>query len=285
MAVGSEILLGSLVDTNTAWLSRRLAALGVAVYRHRTVGDNKERLIVVVAEAASRADLVVLTGGLGPTADDLTHEALGQATGREMIGHPEARRHVDAMFEHFTGRRPPTSAYKQALFPEGSELIANPLGTAMGALLETGGTLFATLPGVPAEMKRMFEEALEPLIEKRTQSAIVSLMLLFGGISEEEMSEAIRDLLLGSHARSLGGAGRARSGRGPPSPHNKGLHPRGGRKEYRTPRRRDPLAPGRVLPGAKAGMKLRVLPPSLYGSHMAHFAKCWFSSALASTAK
>ena len=195
VAVGTEILLGGLVDTNTAWLSRRLAALGVAVYRHTTVGDNRERLVAALSEAADRADLVVCTGGLGPTPDDLTHEALGQATGRDMVEYPQARRHMAETFERFTGRRPPPSAYKQALFPEGSELVANPVGTAMGALLELQGTLFATLPGVPSEMKRMFEETLDPLIGKRSEGVIVSGLLRFAGISEEEMGEKIRDLL------------------------------------------------------------------------------------------
>ena len=195
VAIGTEILLGGLVDTNTAWLSRRLAALGVAVYRHTTVGDNRGRLVAALSEATARADLVVCTGGLGPTSDDLTHEALGQATGREMVEYPQARRHMAEMFERFTGRRPPPSAYKQALFPEGSELVANPLGTAMGALLELQGTLFATLPGVPSEMKRMFEETVEPLVGKRSEGVIVSRLLRFAGISEEEMSEKVRDLL------------------------------------------------------------------------------------------
>jgi nicotinamide-nucleotide amidase len=112
-----------------------------------------------------------------------------------MVEYPPARRHVDETFERFTGRRPPPSAYKQALFPEGSELVANPVGTAMGALLELQGTLFATLPGVPSEMKRMFEETLEPLIGKRSEGVIVSGLLRFAGISEEEMGEKIRDLL------------------------------------------------------------------------------------------
>ena len=90
IAVGTEILLGSLLDTNTAWLSRQLAALGVVVYRHTTVGDNEVRLIAALSEAAARADLVLSTGGLGPTSDDLTHEALGQAAGREMVEYHEA---------------------------------------------------------------------------------------------------------------------------------------------------------------------------------------------------
>jgi nicotinamide-nucleotide amidase len=92
VAVGTEILFGSFVDTNTAWLSRRLAALVVAVYRHTTVEDNRGRLVVALSEAGARADLVVCTGGLGPTADDLTHETLGLATGREMVEYLQARR-------------------------------------------------------------------------------------------------------------------------------------------------------------------------------------------------
>jgi nicotinamide-nucleotide amidase len=195
VAVGSEILLGSLLDTNTAWLSQRLAASGVVVYRHTTVGDDKGCLVAALSEAATRADLVLSTGGLGPTSDDLTNEALGQATGRYIVEYPEAKRHIDEVFERFTGRRPPPSAYKQALFPKGSKLISNPLGTAIGALLETNDALFATLPGVPAEMQRMFEETLEPLIKERSEGVIVSLMLKFAGISEEELGEVIQDLL------------------------------------------------------------------------------------------
>jgi nicotinamide-nucleotide amidase len=195
VAVGTEILLGSLVDTNTAWLSRRLAASGIAVHRHTTVGDDRERLVMAFSEAAARVDLVLSTGGLGPTFDDLTNEALGRAMGREMVEYPEASRHVERAFRGFTGREPPPSAYKQALFPEGSELIANPLGTAMGALLELDGVLFATLPGVPAEMRRMFEDTLEPLIRERSEGLIVSVVLEFAGISEEELGEEIGDLL------------------------------------------------------------------------------------------
>jgi nicotinamide-nucleotide amidase len=195
VAVGTEILLGSLVDTNTAWLSQQLAASGVAVYRHTAVGDNRGRLVAALSEAAIRADLVISTGGLGPTSDDLTNEALGQATGREIIEYPEARCHIDEVFDRFTGRRPPRSAYKQALFPKGSKLIPNPLGTAMGAFLELEEVLFATLPGVPAEMHRMFEETLEPIIRERGEGVIVSLMLKFAGISEEELGEEIQDLL------------------------------------------------------------------------------------------
>ena len=112
-----------------------------------------------------------------------------------MVEYPEAKQHIDEVFDRFTGRRPPALAYKQALFPQGSKLIPNPLGTAMGALLELEEVLLATLPGVPAEMQRMFEETLEPLIGKRSEGVIISLMFKFAGISEEELGEEIQDLL------------------------------------------------------------------------------------------
>src|SRR5215216_3973379 len=194
VSFGTELLLGELVDTNVAWLSARLAALGVSVYRHTTVGDNMERVIAALQEAASRADFVLATGGLGPTSDDITNESLGLATGREMVKYLEARRHIDEMFASM-GREPTSSNYKQALFPEGSELIPNPVGTAMGTLLESDGTLFVTLPGVPMEMERMFDETLEPLIRKRTEGIIVSRTLHFVGIGESALAEKVQDFL------------------------------------------------------------------------------------------
>src|SRR5215203_3857403 len=194
VTIGTEMLLGDLVDTNTAWLSARLATLGVGVYRHTTVGDNRERIVGVLEEAASRADLVITPGGLGPTSDDLTNESLAAVTGTEMVEYPEARAHVDEMFRRF-GREPTANNYKQALFPEGTELIPNPLGTAMGALLEADGTLFATLPGVPSEMKGMFQETLEPLIQERTEGSIISRTLWFAGIGESALAEKVQDFL------------------------------------------------------------------------------------------
>ena len=211
VTIGTEMLLGDLVDTNTAWISQRLAALGVSMYRHTTVGDNNDRIIVALRDAASRADLVVTTGGLGPTSDDLTNACLGMLTGRPMVEYPEARRHIDEKFAKF-GREPTPSNYKQALFPEGTELIPNPLGTAPGALVEWEGTLFATLPGVPAEMKRMFEETLEPLIRERSDGSIVSKTLHFAGIGESALAEKVQDFLDASDptVAPLAGQGRVR---------------------------------------------------------------------------
>jgi nicotinamide-nucleotide amidase len=211
VTIGTEMLLGDLVDTNTAWISQRLAELGVAIYRHTTVGDNPERIVETLREASSRSTLVITTGGLGPTSDDLTNACLSTLTGREMVEYPEAREHVDEMFERF-GRKPTENNYKQALFPRGSELIPNPVGTAMGALVEWAGTLFATLPGVPVEMKTMFGEALEPLIRARSDGAIVSKTLHFAGIGESALAERVQDFLDAADptVAPLAGQGRVR---------------------------------------------------------------------------
>jgi nicotinamide-nucleotide amidase len=205
------MLLGDLVDTNSAWISQRLAGLGVGIYRHTTVGDNPERLVAALRQAASSSDLVVTTGGLGPTSDDLTNACLSTLTGREMVEYPEAREHVDRMFQKF-GRKPTANNYKQALFPEGTELIPNPVGTAMGALVEWEGTLFATLPGVPPEMKSMFEATLEPLIRARSEGSIVSKTLHFAGIGESAVAEKVQEFLDATDptVAPLAGQGRVR---------------------------------------------------------------------------
>jgi nicotinamide-nucleotide amidase len=211
LTVGTEILLGDLVDTNSAYLGGRLAALGVSVYRHTTVGDNAGRITAALREAASRADLVITTGGLGPTSDDLTNQCLGEAASREMVEYPEARRHVDEMFRRF-GREPTPSNYKQAIFPEGSKLIPNPVGTAMGVMLELDGALVATFPGVPGEMRRMFEDTLESHIRERSEGAIVSRTLWFTGIGESALAEQVQDLLDASDptVAPLAGQGKVR---------------------------------------------------------------------------
>ena len=211
VAVGSEMLLGELVDTNSAWISQRLAALGVGIYRHTTVGDNRDRIVTAIKEAVSRSDLVLTTGGLGPTSDDLTNECLALVANRKMVEYPEARKHVDEMFRRF-GREPTPSNYKQVLFPEGSVLIPNPRGTAMGALLELDGSLVATFPGVPMEMKGMFEETVEPLIKSRSRGSIVSRTLWFTGIGESALAERVQDFLDASDptVAPLAGQGKVR---------------------------------------------------------------------------
>ncbi|WP_162924702.1 competence/damage-inducible protein A [Rubrobacter indicoceani] len=194
LTIGTEILLGDIVDTNSAWISGRLAELGVGIFRHTTVGDNPDRIVEAMREAASRADLVITTGGLGPTSDDLTNECLATLAGVGMTEYAEAREHIDAKFRQF-GRVPSPSNYKQALFPEDTTLIPNPLGTAPGAMLAVDGVLFATMPGVPPEMHGMFDETLAPLLRKKSDGIIVSRTLWFVGMGESAIAERVQEFL------------------------------------------------------------------------------------------
>ena len=168
LAIGDEITSGQLLDTNSQWLSQRLEELGVRVLFHSTVGDELEPCIEVFRRAIDRADLIVATGGLGPTADDLTREALAQATGRELRLDSEALEYILAMFAR--RKRPmPSQNELQAMFPAGSHVVRNPHGTAPGIDLEAprdGRTpcRVICLPGVPAEMVEMWHDSVAATI-------------------------------------------------------------------------------------------------------------------------
>ena len=161
LAIGDEITSGQLLDTNSQWLSQRLQELGIRIHYHTTVGDELEPSAAVFRQAIARADVVVATGGLGPTADDLTREALALAAGRLLVLVPEALEHVRSLFARWK-REMPKSNEVQAMFPAGSRVVPNPHGTAPGIDLDvpraggSGCRVFA-LPGVPAEMREMWD--------------------------------------------------------------------------------------------------------------------------------
>jgi nicotinamide-nucleotide amidase len=168
LAIGDEITSGQTLDTNSQWLSQRLGELGVPVLYHTTVGDQLAPCAEVFRQAIERADLVVATGGLGPTADDLTRDALARATGRELQLDQEALRHVRGMFAR-RGRPMPRQNELQAMFPAGSRVVHNPHGTAPGIDLESPrpqrpACRVFCLPGVPAEMIEMWRESVAPAI-------------------------------------------------------------------------------------------------------------------------
>jgi len=168
IAIGDELTSGQRLDTNSQWISRRLADLGVRVLYHTTVGDDLSANVGVFRHAVGRADLVVSTGGLGPTADDLTRETIAQALGAELILNEEALDHIRRLFQRF-GREMPERNIVQAMFPSGSCMIPNPNGTAPGIDMDVPRTgqkptrLFA-LPGVPGEMRDMWEATVRPAI-------------------------------------------------------------------------------------------------------------------------
>ena len=161
LSIGTEIATGQNLDTNTRWLSQRLGEIGIPVAFHTTVGDDLADNVACFRAALDRADVVIATGGLGPTLDDLTREALAQVAGVALVEHAPSLEHIQALF----ARRNRTMSDRnriQAMFPEGAEPIPNNYGTAPGVWMRFGGKVFAALPGVPSEMTRMFEEQVKP---------------------------------------------------------------------------------------------------------------------------
>ena len=151
VSVGSELLLGQIVDTNAAFIARQLAVLGLDLFHKATVGDNLGRVATALETALGRADVVITTGGLGPTEDDVTREAVARATGRELEFHPELLDQIDAFFRA-RGLPLSPSNQKQAYIPRGAIPMPNPVGTAPCFILEEGSRTLIVLPGVPREM-------------------------------------------------------------------------------------------------------------------------------------
>jgi nicotinamide-nucleotide amidase len=201
ISVGTELLLGQIVDTDSALLSRTLAELGINLYRKGTVGDNFERVVAMICEARERADLLILCGGLGPTEDDLTKEAVAEAFGDELVLDEAAARHLRSLFER-RGIPMVESNLKQALIFRSGRGIPNPNGTAPGALLEKGGKIVVCLPGPPRELVPMVNESLVPFLTERLGGArqvLRSRVLRVIGIGESAMEEKVRDLLHGAN--------------------------------------------------------------------------------------
>ncbi len=210
IAIGDELTSGLRLDTNSQWLSERLGELGVRVLYHATVGDELEANVRVFREAIQRADLVVSTGGLGPTADDLTRPSLAAAAGRDLVQDDHALATIKAMFAR-RKREMPERNVAQAQFPEGSQVVPNPHGTAPGidlTLSRDDGTscrIFA-LPGVPAEMREMWEATLAPAITQMTggNQTIRHRRLKCFGIGESDLERMLPDLIRRGRQPSVG---------------------------------------------------------------------------------
>ena len=193
VAVGTELLLGQIPNTNAQQISVSLAEVGVNVFFHTVVGDNLPRMSDTLRTAAARSDCVVITGGLGPTPDDVTREGVAQAFGLGLSRRDDLARAIAAMFEAL-GREMPSENLRQADLPDGARPIA-PEGTAPGFALEHGGTLLFALPGVPWEMRAMLDKAVVPELRRRTPGAIVSRQVLVIGLGESHTHEKIRDVV------------------------------------------------------------------------------------------
>ncbi len=161
IAIGTELVSGQSLDTNSQWLSQNLGALGIPVHFHTSIGDDLAENVAAFRIAVERADLVITSGGLGPTQDDLTREVLAQVAGVGLKEDADSLRAIEALF----ARRNRTMTERnrvQALLPVGSDALLNPIGTAPGMALAVGSSFVACLPGVPSELKRMFAEQVVP---------------------------------------------------------------------------------------------------------------------------
>ena len=195
LCVGTELLLGDIINTNAAYLSRSLAELGIAVYHQSVVGDNPERLKNTLKTALARTDIVLITGGLGPTCDDLTRETAAELFGRELIFHPEIAEEIRDYFTH-TKRVMPDNNLRQAMVPEGAEVLYNACGTAPGLWLEDeNGRVAAMMPGVPREMVDMFEKQIRPRLEKRRNTTIVSRNIHIFGMGESAVESVLKTMM------------------------------------------------------------------------------------------
>lgn len=195
VSVGTELLLGDIVNTNTAYLSKELAALGFGVFRQTTVGDNRERLLKTLESAFLENDTVIITGGLGPTDDDITKECAAEYFGREFYFHEYSWVKI---LERLTrsGRNIITeNNKKQAMIPEGAIVLENYCGTAPGIIIEENNKRIILLPGPPREMRDMFEKSVKPYLEKFSSKQFISKYVRFYGIGESLLETKIKDIM------------------------------------------------------------------------------------------
>ena len=196
VSVGSELLLGQIVDTNAPFIARQLATLGLDLFHKSTVGDNLGRVAAALETALGRVEVVITTGGLGPTEDDVTREAVARATGRELEFHPALLHEIEAFFRA-RGLPLSPSNRKQAYIPRGALPLPNPVGTAPCFILEEGHRTLIVLPGVPREMEYLLRTGALPHIRSRygLQAAIVSRLVRVAGLGESRVGELLADLM------------------------------------------------------------------------------------------
>ncbi|GBF08475.1 hypothetical protein apy_02000 [Aeropyrum pernix] len=193
ISVGNELLIGRTINTNAAWLGSRLTLLGFEVERVVTVPDRVEDIAEEVGRALGRARVVITTGGLGPTYDDVTLQGVAMALGRGLKLHPGALEMVRRFYSK-RGLGLTEDRVKMAMLPEGAEPLENPVGAAPGAVVEARGSLVASLPGVPSEMEAMFEKALRPLLEEiAPPGAVVECGIAVVGVPESSLAPYIKE--------------------------------------------------------------------------------------------
>ena len=193
ISVGTEILMGNIVNTNAAFLAEQCACLGLVCYYQTTVGDNEKRLLETVNTAMDRADLIILSGGLGPTGDDITKEVCAKATGRKLVMDGASRVAIEKYFEKMN-RVPTDNNWKQAQVPEGCIVMHNDNGTAPGMIIEHEKATLILLPGPPGELIPMFNDSVKPYISGKQEAVMVSQTVKIVGMGESAVAAAIADL-------------------------------------------------------------------------------------------
>lgn len=194
LAVGTELLMGQIANTNAQYISSRLPDVGINVYFHSVVGDNPGRLKECLKIALDRSDIVIMTGGLGPTQDDLTKETVANLLNRQLVLHKESLSIMKAFFEKH-GRTMTSNNIKQAYIPEDSIIIKNRNGTAPGCIIEEGIKVVIMLPGPPNEMRPMFEDYVIPYFEARAGQKLVSRFVRIFGLGESAMEDKLFDII------------------------------------------------------------------------------------------
>ncbi len=193
LSIGTELLMGQIANTDAQYLSRRLSELGVTLYRHTTVGDNPARVKAAIEEGLSRADMLITTGGLGPTEDDLTKEMVAESFGLPMALDAASLEAIEARMRRI-GREMTENNKKQAYFPAGAIIMPNLQGTAPGCIVEIGEKAVAVLPGPPRELADMFERQLEPYLRRRSGAHIESRFLRIFGVGESMVETKLSGL-------------------------------------------------------------------------------------------
>ena len=194
ISVGTELLLGNIVNTNAAYLAEQCANCGLSCFYQTVVGDNEERLQETVKAGLKRSDILILTGGLGPTDDDLTKEVVTKAMKKKLVEDEKAREMIQTYFDN-RGMVITKNNWKQALVPEGAIVMYNNNGTAPGLIVESGEKCAILLPGPPNEMKPMFEEYVKDYLKKKNPEVIVSTTVKLCGIGESTVATMIQDML------------------------------------------------------------------------------------------
>lgn len=195
VSVGTEILLGNIVNTNAQYLAEKCALLGLSLYYQVAVGDNRERLKQTVNTALNRSDVVILTGGLGPTEDDLTKEVCAEVMEAPLVEDAQTRKRIEQYFKNSIYKEIPDNNWKQALVPQGAMVLENDNGTAPGLILEKDGKTVVLLPGPPGELKPLFEEKVFPYLQKNQPEVIRSQMVKICGQGESQVENKLLDLI------------------------------------------------------------------------------------------